>query len=364
MSGARAIAVFLAILLSSVPTFSRGTKETLESIRQQLRLLKREAREKEREERTLYRKLREVSAEAGRLQGQLRVLQDRYEKLEDQIEDLRREVRNLEGKIEQLKGKVSRRLVALLELQRGGLFPLILGSSSYAEMLMRTKILSEILKKDRETLEQLCDLLSRYRERLNELTELQQQLAREAYKLQSLRKGLVKKRSEVKRLLSRVRRERRKELQRIAQLERRKKALEELIVNLRGKGTPSILSRLKGRFPFPVEGTLGRLPHYEGVAIYCRRGAEVRSVADGRVVFASWFEGYGNLMIIEHGMGYHTVYARLGKMLKGPGEKVRSGEVIALAGPGPEGKGMIYFEVRHNGRCEPPRKWLALPIAE
>lgn len=352
-----------SLLLFPVPGLPDPPKETLERIREELEMRERVVREKERQERELNRQLRSVSSRVGELEGKMEALQRAYKDLEREMEGLTKEISGIEGKIDGLKGRLGKRIVALLEIRRGGLAEVLLSSRSYGDLLLRARVLGAVLKRDAETLSELSRLLEERRAKLEGLREAQSQLAKKAYELQSVKEELAEKKGEVERLLERVARERRRELERIAYLERRKRALEQLVKNLRTP-PPSPLAALARGFPLPVKGTLKTLPHYEGIAIYCPEGAEVRVVGGGRIAFASRFEGYGNLIIVDHGQGLHTVYAHLGRILKGPGEEVRAGEVIALAGPGDGGGGMVYFEVRKNGRCEPPGKWLALPIAE
>lgn len=353
------ILLLLGLMLLPWASVAEPPKETLEQIREELRQRQKAAKEKEKEERELSLRLQHVSARVGDLEGKMRALEEAYKDLEGQIQALSKEILQTEDKIEKVQGRLRQRIVSLLEIQRGALGEVLLSSESYGELLIRMKVLHIVLQRDREMLSELARLLQERRDRLEKLKDTQGQLAKKAYELQSMKKELVDKKGEVERLLSKVREEKQKELERIAYLERRKRALEELVKSL-SSPTPSKLPTLVKGFPLPAEGTLKTLAHYEGIAIYCQEGTEVRAVGSGRVAFASWFEGYGNLVIIDHGRGYHTVYAHLGKILKGQGEEVKAREVIGLAGS----EGMIYFEVRKNGRCEPPNKWLALPIAE
>ncbi|MFP4387749.1 MAG: murein hydrolase activator EnvC family protein, partial [Desulfococcaceae bacterium] len=80
---------------------------------------------------------------------------------------------------------------------------------------------------------------------------------------------------------------------------------------------------------------------------------------DGEVIYAGWFKGYGNMIILDHGDHYYTLYAHAGELFKGEGDIVRSGEVIASAGHGGamEGSG-LHFEVRHHGKPLDPMEWL------
>jgi septal ring factor EnvC (AmiA/AmiB activator) len=100
----------------------------------------------------------------------------------------------------------------------------------------------------------------------------------------------------------------------------------------------------------------GTLYESQGIGISAAAGTKVKAVAAGKVVFASWFKGYGNLLIVSHPGGYHTLYAQTAKLLKQVGDEVGQGADLAVAGlPGGEG---IYFEIRGNGAPLNPLAWL------
>jgi len=97
----------------------------------------------------------------------------------------------------------------------------------------------------------------------------------------------------------------------------------------------------------------------KGIDIKVERGEPVKSVFKGEVMFAQWLKGYGNLMIIDHGDNYYTLYAHVEEIFKRKGETVKTGDVIATAGDTGSIKGMcLHFEVRHHGKPENPMKWL------
>uniref|UniRef100_UPI001F575CD1 murein hydrolase activator EnvC family protein n=1 Tax=Anaeromyxobacter terrae TaxID=2925406 RepID=UPI001F575CD1 len=139
-----------------------------------------------------------------------------------------------------------------------------------------------------------------------------------------------------------------------------------------GGALPGGFSARKGRLPAPTSGAIavgfGRIvnPKFNTVTVQngldfaARAGAPVRSVAPGRVVHAGWFKGYGNLVIVEHGEGYHTLFAHLGAMQTAMGEVVDAGAVLGTVGDSGSLKGpYLYFELREHGRPIDPRPWLA-----
>jgi septal ring factor EnvC (AmiA/AmiB activator) len=97
-----------------------------------------------------------------------------------------------------------------------------------------------------------------------------------------------------------------------------------------------------------------------GIDIGAPAGAPVRAVAAGRVVHAGWFKGYGNLVIVDHGEGYHTLFAHLGAMQTAMGEEVDAGHALGTVGDSGSLKGpYLYFELRERGRPVDPRPWLS-----
>jgi len=124
---------------------------------------------------------------------------------------------------------------------------------------------------------------------------------------------------------------------------------------------------LKGRLRLPVAGELATRfgsPRGDdgfsrkGIFIRARSGQDVKAVAPGRVVFSEWLRGFGNLVIVDHGGGYMTLYGNNEALFKQPGDPVRAGDVIASVGAsgGQEASG-LYFEMRHEGKPIDPLPW-------
>lgn len=130
---------------------------------------------------------------------------------------------------------------------------------------------------------------------------------------------------------------------------------------------PGAFAALKGKLSSPVSGTVaarfggrrGDGPTWKGTFIKASEGAEVRAVAPGRVVHADWMRGFGNLIIIDHGGEYLSIYGNNQTLLKRPGDSVRAGEAIASAGnTGGNEESGLYFELRHRGKAFDPAGWV------
>ncbi len=126
--------------------------------------------------------------------------------------------------------------------------------------------------------------------------------------------------------------------------------------------------QLKGKLALPVAGeVLNKFgtPRpdsdvlWRGLQLRASSGQPVKSVAAGRVVFADWLRGFGNLMIIDHGNGYMSLYGNNETLYKQVGDLLRGGDTIAAVGNsgGNEDYG-VYFELRHKGEPMDPISWV------
>ncbi len=125
---------------------------------------------------------------------------------------------------------------------------------------------------------------------------------------------------------------------------------------------------LKGRLKLPTRGELqGRFGRpredggvtWKGLFIRADVGQTVKAVADGRVVYADWLRGFGNLLIVDHGGGYMSLYGNNDSLLKQVGERTQSGETVASVGSsGGALESGVYFELRHEGKPFDPMSWV------
>ena len=153
----------------------------------------------------------------------------------------------------------------------------------------------------------------------------------------------------------------RKDLQSL--LEKLTDALSDIPANMDGSKGPA---ELKGRLPIPVKG---RVKHafgqtrtaglsWQGWLIAASNGAEVKTIAHGRVAFSDWLRGYGLLMIIDHGDGFMSLYGNNESLLYEVGDWVGSGASISTVGTSPVNGDSLYFEIRRDGKAVDPAVWI------
>jgi septal ring factor EnvC (AmiA/AmiB activator) len=129
-----------------------------------------------------------------------------------------------------------------------------------------------------------------------------------------------------------------------------------------------VFSKLRGQLALPVRGELaGRFGSprsdggltWKGLFVTANAGVPVRAVAAGRVVYADWLRGFGNLLIVDHGEGYMSLYGYNETLLKQVGEEIHGGDTVATVGnSGGSGDSGLYFELRHQGKPFDPLTWV------
>jgi septal ring factor EnvC (AmiA/AmiB activator) len=234
-----------------------------------------------------------------------------------------------------------------------------------------------------------ASLLSEYRAGIAETERLAHEAEAKRERLRTLEQASRADRANIlaeqrarRRVLERVAGEVRKSRKEIKVLRadetRLARLVEELgrVISARMERTPQPearkepFSKLRGRLSLPVRGELiGRFGaprgaagvEAKGVFIRAPEGQPVRAIARGQVVYADWIRGFGNLLILDHGEAYLSIYANNESLLKQVGDAVALGEPIATTGAsgGNEQTG-LYFEMRHLGRAFDPLRWVKL----
>lgn len=223
----------------------------------------------------------------------------------------------------------------------------------------------------RRLLEELADLAQVTQRAQTQRAELDAALARELDALAALES----QRADRAALLEALASQQKAQAQRVAELRRDERALLDLIESLRDifADIPDQLdgaqpfSQRRGQMKAPAPGRVltafgGSLPdgrRSEGWLLEAAAGETVRAVAPGRVAFSDWMNGYGLLLILDHGEGFLSLYAHNDSLLREVGDWVKAEEPLAQAGSsGGQGRPALYFELRRQGQPLDPRVWL------
>jgi septal ring factor EnvC (AmiA/AmiB activator) len=296
---------------------------------------------------------------------------------EKRLEQARADEAAAQARLDRQVRELKPRLAARQRMGRLGELRLLLASASLADLVKRHALVDRILAHDLTSLEEAqASLAQRERARLTRAAETVR-IAALAAEAQKRRAEAAARREERRTLLAAIRGAKVLHERAVTEVAGQERKLAEFISALPpaiGSGGPlhTGFADLKGRLPRPADGPVelgfGRVvnPRFntvtvqKGVDIGAGRGEPVRSVAPGRVAHAGWFKGYGNLVIVDHGDGYHTLVAHLDSMSTAMGEEVNAGTLLGTVGDTGSLKGpYLYFEIRERGRPVDPRAWLA-----
>lgn len=152
------------------------------------------------------------------------------------------------------------------------------------------------------------------------------------------------------------------------QLQNLIKSIEEIFVDApESEISQKAFAELKGKLAWPVKGKVKKLfgrnkpqseLRWQGIVIEAPNGRQVKAVSHGRIAFSDWLRGLGNLVIIDHGNSYLSLYGHNESLYKSAGEWVEAGDVISTIGnSGGQNKSGLYFEIRKKGRPQNPTGW-------
>jgi len=330
--------------------------------------------------------LRSSERAISEINRKLRALTSRRSKSRDELKTLNRRSEKLEGEIatrqERLGRLLSLRYVhgeqSYLKLFLSGEDPgRVARELHYYGYVSRAQV--AFIAELRSDLTRLLDLRAGAHERNAELATIESALRAE-------RNALVRQQAERRKVLQRVSSELRKQQREVKTLERDETRLSRLIEEL-GRvisstpllrndkvplpgGSEGPFEGLRRELRLPIRGTVTNRfgaqrpnggPPWKGLFIRSQSGQDVRAVASGRVVFADWLRGFGNLLIIDHGQGYLTIYGNNESVLKEVGDLVHTGDAVATVGAsGGNPESGLYFEIRHKGKAFDPLRWVSL----
>lgn len=281
--------------------------------------------------------------------------------------------------VDQLEIYASRRLASLYKLSQLGTTSLMASADSLFDLLGRKRKLQALLAHDESTWQSLARKKRQYEDLKQTRLRQQQAYLLQAAELEEKIQSLAQRRAVRSALLSEVQNKKSLALAAIAALKQVATALDHEIKTISPPRPPvpgptpaeQAFQKFKGLLNMPVSGTivsffgpykspqLNITGYRSGIDILADRGEPIRAVNGGTALYAGWFKGYGNMVILDHGQHYCTVYAHAQEIFKKKGERVEPGEVIATVGDTGSIEGpRLHFEIRHHGKPVDPLKWI------
>jgi septal ring factor EnvC (AmiA/AmiB activator) len=387
----RRIALGLACLLGAPTAIHAQSAEELKALRGRIDALRRDIDKAEGDRAEAADSLKESERAISEANRALHELGEQRKSAQAQLQELAARGKTVgEGAAAQA-GRLSHLIHdEYVKHERGYLQMLFSGESPaaaareihYASYISRAQ--ARLVESLRNNLREVQRLAGAAREKTSELAEIE---TRQRAEREQLAKESEARRKMLAQLSSQIRSQRRE----VSTLERNEKRLTDLIDRLsrltqpkspaekpqRGgprndvvpeAGLAGAFASLRGKLRLPSRGELasrfgspreGGGTTWKGLFIRATQGDDVRAVAPGRVVFADWMRGFGNLLIVDHGNEYLSIYGNNETLFRQVGDNVGSGDAIARVGnSGGSPETGLYFELRHQGKPFDPLSWV------
>jgi septal ring factor EnvC (AmiA/AmiB activator) len=378
----------LALTLVPMLALAQGEAEKLDALRSRIEGLRSKIAEGEESRTEVRDQLRDSERAISEANRTLRTLAGRRAAAQEELKTLSRQSQALEAEIASRRETLGK-LLALRYLNGGeqSAMKLLLSGEEPGRIGRELHYYSYVSRAQSEFIGELRAKLARLRELEASSRARNAELGAIESARRTERSSLVRQQSEHRKVLARVSSQLREQRREVKNLERDESRLSRLVEELRKLlatappglrndkvpergGVEKSFSGLKRGIRLPIKGELANRfgaqrsdggPSWKGVFIRSPSGQEVRAVAPGRVVFADWLRGFGNLLIIDHGESYLTIYGNNESVLKQVGDIVRTGDAVATVGAsGGNMESGLYFEIRHEGKAFDPMRWVSL----
>jgi septal ring factor EnvC (AmiA/AmiB activator) len=365
---------------SQTPRASQDLSEyekRLAEINEQILGLKNRLAEEDKKQETILGQLARISLTKSLLQKELALYEVRLDKNSRDLTSLRKKSAELQTRLDSEKRSMERTLVALYKFGRFDIAQSLLQAENVQVLFSESKLLAGLARYQETT-------IAEYLKTLGELETTRAALESKRAEIAALLGQSRGKRAEIEReerknkdFLTLIERNKTTFVQNLEELKASAEELQTLMKKLSGQAAalpfiPIPLSDKKGRLPWPIEGTVatgfGIQRHARfntavmnnGIEIVLRKdNLIVQAVHPGKVAFADFLQGYGNLLILDHGLTFYTLYAHCAEFLVKLGDVVGGGQPLALAGDYGSLKGpTLYFEIRFRTQALNPLLWL------
>jgi len=387
------ILLSVSFSVSSATTASADVRDDLQGIRREIREKKTLIKKTRKIEKKVSSELVNIDKNLKEKEANLKALTLDLAKVEQTLDKTQREIQLIAAEAERKREHIRHRLTALYKAGELGSARMFFASGSFPQMLENQKYMQGVLQGDRR-------LFADYSAKLDQLKGLKGVLERDAERKENIRTGIAAKKQEIEEekskkaaYLDQVRATGKSHQDALRELQANARRLQTMIERLEAQQRKSYTSKLgrkkilgereplppvadkgfgaqRGRLAIPVRGEIvgryGRHKHPEynsytvnnGISIAAPQGADIRSVFDGQIIFADYFKGYGNMVIVDHGGGYFSLYGHASRIAKKVGSQVARNDVIASVGDLDSSRGpMLYFELRYQGKPIDPSPW-------
>jgi septal ring factor EnvC (AmiA/AmiB activator) len=386
------IHVLLICLVLALPC-SADVKDDLQGIKKEIREKSLLLKKTKKVETKVSSELQQIQKSLQEKQANLLSLGRSLHGVELNLQNTQREIGETKADADKKQQQINQRISSLYKAGEYGVLRMFFSAESFPQMVENFRYMKSVLNNDQK-------LFSEYHEKVAKLSELKISLEQDLSRKEKIKSSIVAKKEEIEQdklktasYLQKVREDKKGYAASIKELQANARRLQTMVERLEARSrkayTPknsnkSIagadkvytpvpdkgLGAQKGRLTLPVKGEIsgrfGKQKHPEfnsytvsnGISISAPTGSQIHAVYEGQVIYAGYFKGYGNMVIIDHGGAFFSLYGHASTILKKVGATVEKNEVVASVGDIDSTKGpMLYFEIRYQGKPVDPSPW-------
>lgn len=329
---------------------------------------------------TLRDDLRTLEVKIAKAARALRNNQSKHKKSSQNLEKSRQELKKLQKSLEKQKQLLAAQIRSAYAMGQQPQLKMLLNQQNPAEMGRAMTYYSYLNRARGDEIQRFLGSIEREQALQAEIAEVTEELKRLVISNRKSKQQLGEHRNERKALLVKLNQDINHQQLTLKELESSRNRIENLLESLgemladipAGPLNQKPFAQLKGALPWPATGDFrvgyggmrsqGGLK-WNGVVINADYGEPVRAVANGRVVFADWLQGYGFITIIDHNDGFMSLYGFAQALYKEVGDWIEASDVIASVGDsGGQSRSGLYFEIRKQGKPVNPSQWCSSKV--
>ena len=349
------------------------TSEQIEALRAEITVIQARLASQESERDALQDALREAEVQIGELDRQLGALGQERRALQQELNALDAEGEQLRQAQRQRTDTIDTSIQQLWLLQQGGGFRVWLGDQNPQDVARNLAYFQTLIEAQQQMIADYGLGLEAIAENRSRIAQAETALREQASATEATKTTLTDQRATRQATLAQISQQVQDDQQRLNVLQRDQARLNALLGELEAVAAAAPpeprmpFADAQGTLVMPVVGTLKNRYgarrnadiRWRGWLIAADEGEPVRAVHGGDIIYADWLRGQGLLMVVDHGEGWLSLYAQNHSLLRGVGDRVSAGDIIAKAGAsgGSETSG-LYFEIRHRGEPVDPGEWI------
>ena len=349
------------------------TSEQIAALRAEITVIQARLASQESERDALQDALREAEVQIGELDRQLGALSQERRTLQQELNALDAEGEQLRQAQRQRTDTIDASIQQLWLLQQGGGFRVWLGDQNPQDVARNLAYFQTLIEAQQQMIVDFGLGLGAIAENRSRIAQAETAQREQASATEATKTTLTDQRATRQATLAQISQQVQDDQQRLNLLQRDQARLNALLGELEAVAAAAPpeprmpFADAQGTLVMPVVGTLKNRYgarrnadiRWRGWLIAADEGEPVRAVHGGDIIYADWLRGQGLLMVVDHGEGWLSLYAQNHSLLRGVGDRVSAGDIIAKAGAsgGSETSG-LYFEIRHRGEPVDPGEWI------